>query len=377
MSPIPRNTDFAKGVAFPALFLNRLQELMSTFMMNTELSYSGQIVTLTCGAGENASVLAIAGKLRYSEASKTIDMTAQGNGTYGLWAVTTATDTDPSYTFVANTGTPAGSHVRKIGEVIKAAGVLGSLKQLVGYEKHSFMHAVGGGDPLPAGSITAAKLSGPVTGAIAPPGLIVDYAASTPPAGWLSCDGSVLVRTDYAALFAAIGTSYNTGGETASQFRLPDYRGRIEVGKGTHADVDTLGESDGNSVGSRTPVHTHSFAAHGHGKGSLAISGGFHGHTQQVAGDHSHAYAGVAQYVGSSGETYIPGGTDWVIGGAPTQYAAGGHAHTMNANTHTHPASEITGIVGPNTNGDATLTTAAQAAAEKLPFITTARIIKT
>lgn len=50
------------------------------------------------------------------------------------------------------------------------------------------------------------------------------------PNGWLWCDGRVMVRTTYAALFAKIGTSYNTGGETGAQFRIPDMRGRTGQG---------------------------------------------------------------------------------------------------------------------------------------------------
>ena len=39
---------------------------------------------------------------------------------------------------------------------------------------------------------------------------------------WLECDGSEYPESTYADLFAAIGTKYNTGGETASHFRVPN-----------------------------------------------------------------------------------------------------------------------------------------------------------
>ena len=48
-----------------------------------------------------------------------------------------------------------------------------------------------------------------------------------PTAGWLKCNGAILSRTAYQRLFAAIGTTHNIGGESSSQFRLPDYRGEF------------------------------------------------------------------------------------------------------------------------------------------------------
>src|SRR4051812_15424830 len=41
-----------------------------------------------------------------------------------------------------------------------------------------------------------------------PAGVIQAYAGGTIPTGWLLCDGTLVSRTTYAALFAAIGTTY-------------------------------------------------------------------------------------------------------------------------------------------------------------------------
>jgi len=41
-------------------------------------------------------------------------------------------------------------------------------------------------------------------------------------AGWFKCDGSEYAEADYAQLFAVLGSKYNTGGETASHFRVPN-----------------------------------------------------------------------------------------------------------------------------------------------------------
>lgn len=69
-----------------------------------------------------------------------------------------------------------------------------------------------------------------------PPGTIVPYAGLERPSaatalskGWLFCDGAVVNRSDYPALFAVIGYTY---GRTLvpGQFRLPDLRGRTIIG---------------------------------------------------------------------------------------------------------------------------------------------------
>jgi microcystin-dependent protein len=65
-----------------------------------------------------------------------------------------------------------------------------------------------------------------------PEGSIISFAGNTEPAGWLFCDGRVCERAGiYAQLFNAIGITYNTGGETGTQFRLPDLRNQFVRGK--------------------------------------------------------------------------------------------------------------------------------------------------
>ena len=61
--------------------------------------------------------------------------------------------------------------------------------------------------------------------AIEPPGSIKIWAGTTIPSGYLLCDGSAISRTEYSALFSAIGTTYGAG-DSSSTFNLPDFRGR-------------------------------------------------------------------------------------------------------------------------------------------------------
>lgn len=67
---------------------------------------------------------------------------------------------------------------------------------------------------------------------VTPSGSVVMFAGSGVPSGWLVCDGSVVSQTTYANLYSAIGTTYNTGGEGAGNFRLPNTSGIFVRGVG-------------------------------------------------------------------------------------------------------------------------------------------------
>lgn len=63
------------------------------------------------------------------------------------------------------------------------------------------------------------------------PGQYMTYAGTSAPTGWLACDGASYLRTDYAALFSVIGTTY--GSVDGTHFNVPDIRGITFVGSGT------------------------------------------------------------------------------------------------------------------------------------------------
>ena len=59
-----------------------------------------------------------------------------------------------------------------------------------------------------------------------PSGAVLYFSGRTAPAGWLKANGAAVSRTAYAALFAAIGTTYGAG-DGRSTFNLPDLRGEF------------------------------------------------------------------------------------------------------------------------------------------------------
>jgi len=61
-------------------------------------------------------------------------------------------------------------------------------------------------------------------GVAVPTGTVIQYAGATPPAGYIVCNGAVLSRSTYSALFAVIGTTYGIG-DGATTFGVPTLTG--------------------------------------------------------------------------------------------------------------------------------------------------------
>jgi hypothetical protein len=134
-------------------------------------------------------------------------------------------------------------------------------------------------------SVAAVALAGPVSftdgqtlkaadlnanfGYLVPSGTMVAFAGTTPPNGWLRCDGSPVPTTQYPDLFAAIGTAW--GAPDATHFNLPDVRGRFVRGtdRGAGRDPDansrTSSNPGGNTGSAVGTVEGHAFASHDHG----------------------------------------------------------------------------------------------------------------
>ena len=79
--------------------------------------------------------------------------------------------------------------------------------------------------------------------AAVPSGVVVPFAGSSAPAGWLLCYGQAVSRTNYAALFTVTGTVFGSG-DGSTTFNLPDLRGRAAFG------VDNMGGTAAGRLGS-------------------------------------------------------------------------------------------------------------------------------
>lgn len=165
-------------------------------------------------------------------------------------------------------------------------------------------------------------------------GTIGWYGESDPtPAGgveFMIPDGRAISRTDYATLFALIGTTHGAGNGTTT-FNIPNEKGRTAVARDSaQTEFDTMGETGGAKTitltASEIPSHTHAID-HDHpsftsGTSSVPVnstlvlassnpSGGSHVNargtsTSPVAGDalsgstHDHS-VNVPAFTGSSG----------------------------------------------------------------------------
>lgn len=172
----------------------------------------------------------------------------------------------------------------------------------------------------PSDVATVAQLS---TGTF-PVGAIIDFAGSSPPTGWLVCGGQSISRTDYAALFAVIGTTF--GSADGGSFNLPDLRGRVSAGRdftvnGVTANrlTSTTMTPNGTTLGANGGTQTHvlteaQMPAHTH-----TVSG-----NTNSAGSHSHG-APVGSGTGSEQFARVVGTAD----NALSTGTAGDHTHTL------------------------------------------------
>lgn len=86
-------------------------------------------------------------------------------------------------------------------------------------------------------------------------GAIMHFCQSTAPAGWLKANGSLVSRTTYAALFAAIGTTFGVG-DGSTTFALPDLRGEFIRGFDDSRGVDS-GRVNGSAQSDDFKSHDH------------------------------------------------------------------------------------------------------------------------
>lgn len=129
--------------------------------------------------------------------------------------------------------------------------------------------------------IKAGTIADYVASVILPAGMMMPYAGTAAPDGWLFATGAEVSRSTYSRLFAAIGTTFGVGNGTTT-FNLPDMRGRVAACKdnlggsaasrlttgGSGVDGSTLGASGGvqsqtlagTITGTQSIAHTHNFA---------------------------------------------------------------------------------------------------------------------
>lgn len=217
------------------------------------------------------------------------------------------------------------------------------------------------------------------------PGQIIVSAGQQAPPYTLLCNGAAISRTQYADLFAAIGTTYGAG-DGVTTFNVP------RLGEGTVIKATVEASKLGTYSAGALLTHSHGASSaaagdHGHGVSLTAAGGHSHGASAGGVGDHAHgawtdgqgnhAHSGSTDVQGNHahiqgfftprlavGNTNVNVVGDYTGGSAGQTAAAGNHAHNfgtdwqgnhghnigMNgAGSHTHTVSIA--AVGDHTHG--------------------------
>ena len=154
-----------------------------------------------------------------------------------------------------------------------------------------------------AGAITQSASAGVVT--------------TTCPSNWLLCNGDLISRTTYNALFSAIGTTYGSG-DGSTTFALPDMRSRVPIAVGTGSGLTA------RTLGGVVGAESHTVAS----SNITQFSTG-------NAGSHTHTFSKeVLTYLGSGGNRYDPyPGSVWAghIAAGLTLDTKPDHTHTVGS----------------------------------------------
>lgn len=210
----------------------------------------------------------------------------------------------------------------------------------------------GARDPASGNNAYWSQFSGLAAGADV--GDVKTVTTEEPPFGWLKCNGAVVSRTQYAALFDVIGTRFGVGNGSTT-FGLPDLRGEFVRGWDDGRGVEPGRELGGFREG-QNASHTHeasAAAAGGHGHEAYVAPAGEHGHEASTGAAGGHAHSGGTTVDGSHqhGILKAAGGNNTAgpyvsPANAGQNYAytdaAGGHTHSITtdaADNHTHTVS--------------------------------------
>lgn len=142
---------------------------------------------------------------------------------------------------------------------------------------------------------TKAELKTDILKAV-PIGTIVMWATSTPPEGWLLCNGKEVNRAAYTELFKVLGTSVGAAG--SSSFKIPDLSGRFPLGTSNTHNLHSTGGAETHTLTiDEMPAHDHGIGGNIVQRGSGgdafrelagAYPGGSNPSSQRVGGEQPH-----------------------------------------------------------------------------------------
>lgn len=188
---------------------------------NPSASTLGGIESLTAVSSNwirsiSTSGVPAASQPAFSDISGTAALTSQVTGTLPI----------------ANGGTNNGSLAVTAGGVVYTDGT-----KLVNVGLGVTGQILASTGSTPPNWVSASAIGGAV-----PAGTSITFMGSTCPTGYLTEDGSLVSRTTFAILFAAIGNTWGNG-DGSTTFNLPDVRGYFERGQ----DIAAINDPDDTS----------------------------------------------------------------------------------------------------------------------------------
>lgn len=157
------------------------------------------------------------------------------------------------------------------------------------------------------------------------------------PALCIEAQGQAISRTTYAALFNVYSTTHGAG-DGSTTFNVPDYGGRVSVGKEavatrvdnsvTGVDTTTVGDTGGAD---KIVLTAAQLAQHGHAAGTLAAdAGGSHSHTLTADGYvYGSSAGGTSSFTLSCDGAGFTGGS----GLSKTTSTVSAHTHAISGST--------------------------------------------
>jgi microcystin-dependent protein len=159
-----------------------------------------------------------------------------------------------------------------------------------------------------------------VIGSVVPYGAEIINDATLRAQGWLPCNGNAVSRTEYADLFAVIGTAHGAG-DGSNTFNLPDYRGIFlrGVDDGQKRDPDAASRTASKAGGAVGDVvgSMQGYATARPITDFITSTDGEHTHTVERIPNNNSSYAIAGSYQAI-----------WNSGSADT-HEAGAHTHVI------------------------------------------------
>ena len=170
------------------------------------------------------------------------------------------------------------------------------------------------------------------------------------PEGWREADGAAISRSTYSVAFSALGTTWGSGNGSTT-FNIPNYQGRMLVGKRA---ADSVGDTGGARAVSLTSAnlgaHTHALAPHSHSTPGHSHDIGSHQHTvsghSHSGASHLHALSNHSHNIPGHGHTV----SDHSHSGASHSHSLSNHSHSVPGHNHGYDDSTRGGVTRQTAN---------------------------